>query len=508
MSAPTSPYVRSSDSPSPKSPLSPNISAPTNSDYFSPRKLRSITEHVQYDHPPNQRLNSMSSISFRGGSRAPRPLKDGKGGKGKKTPTRPRLRGSSPPPPPKFQGKVSFDSIGSLSEDTERNTRSYTQNSKHEGYQYKRSSRTFMVGIDENSYSDIALKWMLEELVDDGDQIVCLRVIDKDSKLITDRALEIKQYQQDARELLDAIQKKNDDNKAVSIVLEYAIGKVHTTFQKMIQIYEPAMLIVGTRGRSLGGFQGLMGNRNSFSKWCLQYSPIPVVVVRPTDKRLKKKQKRDADPTRQSYTRILQESGVNGHETSIVASNLESATGPLIEAHAVAAALGLPAEFDPTLTPFTLEGSRPLKKIDSGKSEATSCTSGFDSRPQSPEMLVKGPRPGHLDSPIMSGDDSSEGEGDDDEGEFEAVPGHLLLGNDDIPQPNPEIEKKKKLHEMELEEAKALGRKSSTGSTDSVDPDGRGEGSRLAGPGESLYGISNGEYHSYENALLLIPSFI
>lgn len=134
----------------------------------------------------------------------------------------------------KFQGKVSFDSIGSLSEPTERNTRSYTQNSKHEGYQYKRSSRTFMVGIDENSYSDIALQWMLEELVDDGDQIICLRVIDKDSKMITERALEVKQYQQDARELLDAIQKKNDDNRAVSIVLEYAIGKVHTTFQKMV----------------------------------------------------------------------------------------------------------------------------------------------------------------------------------------------------------------------------------------------------------------------------------
>ncbi|KAJ8064901.1 hypothetical protein OCU04_007205 [Sclerotinia nivalis] len=497
MSASTSPHVKSSDSPSPKSPLSPNTSAPSNADYFTSPKLRSITEHVQYDHPPSQRLNSMSSISFRGSSKGSRPSKEGNG-KGKPL-TRPRLRGSSPPPPPKFQGKVSFDSIGSLSEPTERNTRSYTQNSKHEGYQYKRSSRTFMVGIDENSYSDIALQWMLEELVDDGDQIICLRVVDKDSKMITDRALEIKQYQQEARELLDAIQKKNDDNRAVSIVLEYAIGKVHTTFQKMvclyysivrgslmpltnklpvqIQIYEPAMLIVGTRGRSLGGFQGLVGNRNSFSKWCLQYSPIPVVVVRPTEKRLKKKQKRDADPARQSYSRILQESGVNGHETSIVASNLESATGPLIEAHAVAAALGLPAEFDPTLTPFTLEGSRPLKKIDSGKSEATSCTSGFDSRPQSPEMLVKSPSSVQLDSPIMSGDDYSDGEGDDDEGEFEAVSGHMLLSNDNITRPNPEIEKKKKLHEMELEEAKALGRKSSTGSTESVDPEGGGESS-------------------------------
>ncbi len=153
-----------------------------------------------------------------------------------------------------------------------------------------------MVGISENAYSDIALQWMLEELVDDRDEIICLRVIDKDSNIISDGNLEMKQYQEDARQLMAAIQKKNDDNRAVSIVLEFAVGKVHATFQKMIQIYEPAMLIVGSRGRSLGGFQGLVSNRNSFSKWCLQYSPIPVVVVRPPEKRMNERAKRDADP--------------------------------------------------------------------------------------------------------------------------------------------------------------------------------------------------------------------
>jgi hypothetical protein len=134
----------------------------------------------------------------------------------------------------KFQSKVSFDNIASLSEPTERNTISFTLNAKHKGYQYKRRSRTFMVGIDENSYSDIALQWMLEELVDDGDEIICLRVVDKDSKITTDRALEKKQYQQEARDMLKSIQRKNDDNRAISIVLEFAVGKVHTTFQKMV----------------------------------------------------------------------------------------------------------------------------------------------------------------------------------------------------------------------------------------------------------------------------------
>ena len=193
-----------------------------------------------------------------------------------------------------------------------------------------------MVGIGENAYSDIALQWMLEELVDDGDEIICLRVIDKDSNIISDGNLERKQYQEDARQLMAAIQKKNDDNRAVSIVLEFAVGKVHATFQKMIQIYKPAMLIVSSRGRSLGVFQGLVSNRNSFSKWCLQYSPIPVVVVRPPEKRMNERAKRDADPERQHYTRILMESGIDNHETTI-----------------------------------NLDGSRPLRKMESGKSDAT-----------------------------------------------------------------------------------------------------------------------------------------
>ncbi len=91
-----------------------------------------------------------------------------------------------------------------------------------------------MVGIDENDYSDIALQWMLEELVDDGDEIICLRVIDRDAKVVSDRNIERRQYQKEANELMQRIQSRNDDNKAISIVLEYVVGKVHAEFQKMV----------------------------------------------------------------------------------------------------------------------------------------------------------------------------------------------------------------------------------------------------------------------------------
>ncbi|KAH8683395.1 hypothetical protein BGZ60DRAFT_328407, partial [Tricladium varicosporioides] len=355
----------------------------------------------------------------------------------------------------RFHQHVSFDNFAA-GEPTEKNTNSLTLNYKHKGYQSKRGSRTFLVGIDENDYSDIALQWMLEELVDDGDDLICLRVVDKSSRVVSDKALEKKQYRDDAEELMQRIQKKNDENRAISIVLEYAVGKVHATFQRMIQMYEPAMLIVGTRGRTLGGMQGLVSNRNSFSKWCLQYSPIPVVVVRPTEKRIKKKNKRGADPSRQEYARLLRDSGVGEHETEAGTDvvGFQAPNTPDLEAHAVAAALGLPAAFDPTLKPISLAGSSPLKKVDSGTSEMTTTTSiSPDSRPVSPTAVMKSPKSAGLESPSLSGDDSGDSEGEEDEGEFEVMSGEQLLAQS---QAHPEIEKKKKLHEMEVGEAKAL----------------------------------------------------
>lgn len=133
----------------------------------------------------------------------------------------------------RFQHHVSFDNFGG-GEPTERNTISFTLNVKHKGYQFKKRSRTFMVGVDENSYSEVALQWMLEELVDDGDQIICVRVVEKGEKITSDRNLERKQYQAEAKEILKGIQRKNDDHRAISIVLEFAMGKLHPTFQKMV----------------------------------------------------------------------------------------------------------------------------------------------------------------------------------------------------------------------------------------------------------------------------------
>lgn len=114
--------------------------------------------------------------------------------------------------------------------------------------------------------------------------------------------------------------------------------------QLQIRIYEPVLLVVGTRGRNLKGVHSLLPG--SVSKYCLQQSPIPVTVVRPSPKREKKKKKRRADPTRRSYNHILELSSRRGSRIFDASSSTESSTSKLPdEEAAVAEALGLPASY-------------------------------------------------------------------------------------------------------------------------------------------------------------------
>ncbi|KAK3940341.1 hypothetical protein QBC46DRAFT_261210 [Diplogelasinospora grovesii] len=354
----------------------------------------------------------------------------------------------SPVPVRRFKQHVGFDNLPN-GEATKHNTSSLSLQVRHQGYRPSRMSRTFMVGVDDHAYSDYALVWLLHNMVDDGDEVVCVRVLE--SPVRTSE----KSYQEDAWRLMRSIQAKNELNKAISLILEYSVGKLHATFQQLqIQIYQPSMLIVGTRGRSLGGIQGLMNTRNSFSKYCLQYSPVPVVVVRPDDKRNKKKEKRMLDPTRQSYVAMLAHNA-GKHEAESGASSLyelERGLSADEEAHRVAAAIGLPAAFDPTIKAFDHRGSSAPRQSPSA--------------PPSPPLaeMTSASSPRTVPS-TESGDEESE----EEEYEVEAVSASQLLpGNRQ--QTDLEREQKKRLHAMEVGEAAAL-LKSGKKETDDEDDD-------------------------------------
>ncbi|KAI9660084.1 MAG: hypothetical protein M1821_001436 [Bathelium mastoideum] len=341
-------------------------------------------------------------------------------------------RMSSPPPPPVFQPRVSFDTF----DNKEASDFSLTLQSKHKDYEYSKRSRTFLCGTDTNDYSEFALEWLIDELVDDGDEIVCLRVVEKDSKFAGDSSIEEGRYRAEADKMMQYIQGKNVENKAINLILEFSVGKIQDTIQAMIRIYEPAILVVGTRGRSLGGFQGLLPG--SVSKWCLQHSPVPVIVVRPSSKRDKKKRKRLQDPARRGYKDILDKSGTEGTHIHMVGAAVaddhhgtEEATDA--EAAAVLAAIGYRPgpEFEEVAE---------LQRTQSVKSDLTNLSDASSPNDlKSPGVMMKSPELQNLESPPLS-EASSEGEDEDqdddddrDEG-VEAIPGHVLLAQDEVNQ--------------------------------------------------------------------------
>ncbi|ROW12168.1 hypothetical protein VMCG_00690 [Cytospora schulzeri] len=333
---------------------------------------------------------------------------------------------------------VTFNNVN-LGEPTKQNFPSYTLVVRHLGYaSNQRRSRTFMVGIDDHEYSDEALQWLFGKFVDDGDEIVCVRVVEKDVRQLEADKRQAN-FQKEANAEVERLKAKCGDSKAISIVLEYAVGKLHSTFQRLIQLHQPSMLIVGTRGRTLGGFQGLMASRNSFSKYCLQYSPVPVVVVRPDEKRQKKREKRDNDPEKWSYRQMLQANkGVHEADGDNTTEwQIESKLSADEEAGKVARALGLPAKFDPTLKRYKPERQR--------SSLSVTTTLGDTTR------LISTPVVTPTASAANSEDEGSGDEDEEGEGEFEVASGAKLLQEQkkELEEKQLEQEKKERLHEME-----------------------------------------------------------
>ncbi|KAG2178311.1 hypothetical protein INT44_001461 [Umbelopsis vinacea] len=186
----------------------------------------------------------------------------------------------------KYVRGVSFDNMT----DKDLPDYSFTLRGKSKGFQRTRRSRTFMVATDLANYSEYALTWANEEIMDSGDELIILRVVTVD---MTDKRANVQALlhheEVKARENANAVLNKVLDKETdieISVVIEFVIGKVQETIQHMIAMYQPSMLIVGTRG--LSDFKTML--LGSISKYCLQHSPVPVVVVRPDDK-LKKMKK-------------------------------------------------------------------------------------------------------------------------------------------------------------------------------------------------------------------------
>ncbi|ORY59016.1 hypothetical protein BCR35DRAFT_309335 [Leucosporidium creatinivorum] len=221
---------------------------------------------------------------------------------------------------PQYSRRVGFDTFDSGADLEEKGgstgggtgvNYSFTIGAKSSCFIRTRATRTYLVATDLNEYSVHALNWCLSSITEDHDEIVVLRVIDPGSSAHSvwkagQRGME--EAREEAEGVLEGVMKRNGEEKQISIIVEFAIGPIEETIHRMIEIYRPDSLIVGTRGRSesifkMGAYMG------SISKWSVARSPVPVIVVKPADKVRESLEQRS--DRKRSYVSLLGSSAGN-----------------------------------------------------------------------------------------------------------------------------------------------------------------------------------------------------
>ncbi|KZT64452.1 hypothetical protein DAEQUDRAFT_747442 [Daedalea quercina L-15889] len=216
-----------------------------------------------------------------------------------------------------YTPKVSFDTL----ENPQASMFSYTLHVQSDGYVRNRHTRVFLCASSPDESGRQALDWALESLVQDGDELIVFRGVDTDE---LDK--EHDQYREDARELMRYIQEKcveDEPDRKLSIIVEYIAGKIPQTIDRLISLYRPDSIVVGTRGqRSMmqawGAAFGAPGKLGSVSRYCLSHSPVPIIVVRPEEKVRKTMAKRRADPKRGSHFENLHKTRTTGNGVNSV----------------------------------------------------------------------------------------------------------------------------------------------------------------------------------------------
>ncbi|OZJ03730.1 hypothetical protein BZG36_04147 [Bifiguratus adelaidae] len=198
-----------------------------------------------------------------------------------------------------YVNRVGFDMM--TSEDLP--TYSFTIQAKSQGYVRTRRSRSFLIATDLANHSDYALEWVIDSLIDDGDEVIILHVVTAE-------------FNERSKHFDEELHKQEEEARHDAIMVRDSI--LERAGSRKIDMYQPSVLVVGTRGRSpIKGY--LLG---SVSQTILQTSPIPVIVVSPEEKLKRRRDKsRGRSPSRNrspgfQYIRVQRGDGQDVEEVT------------------------------------------------------------------------------------------------------------------------------------------------------------------------------------------------
>ncbi|KAF9515848.1 hypothetical protein BS47DRAFT_1274325, partial [Hydnum rufescens UP504] len=203
---------------------------------------------------------------------------------------------------PGYTNKVSFDTFenSATTAPSDAAMFSFTLQATSEGYQRDRNTRVYLCAASADVSGSEALDWTMESLVQDGDELIVVRGFDADDLLKETH----EELRDEARDLMKTILEKNSvyKGRSLSVIVEFMAGRITETIERLIALYRPDSLVVGSRGSrsTLMTWSAVFGapGMGSVSRYCVSHSPVPVIVVQPERNVRKSIEKRRADPKR------------------------------------------------------------------------------------------------------------------------------------------------------------------------------------------------------------------
>ncbi|RCK64794.1 Universal stress protein A family protein C25B2.10 [Candida viswanathii] len=155
------------------------------------------------------------------------------------------------------------------------NQKSFTIKVKHPLFKFRRTNKTYLVGYNSDMESSKAVEWLFDEMIINGDTIIILQVLDEKTNHSIDK--------QRAEKNLAMFESLNQHYKKVRIIHQIAIGKARKAMSAAVEEYRPSMMVIGTH--HYDGKEHHRGfAKSSLSKQILEYSLVPVILVKPTYK--------------------------------------------------------------------------------------------------------------------------------------------------------------------------------------------------------------------------------
>lgn len=150
----------------------------------------------------------------------------------------------------------------------------YSLAAKHPGVKLSYHARTVLFSYTGKQQADNALKWLMDELIEDNDELVCLKIIDKHS------AKDVAKYHKQAADILRAVVAEADKvGKKLTIDVELGQGSVSKVVKHCTYLYQPALAVVA-RTNYIDPRVSEMP-KDTATNYLLRSSVVPVIVVRP-----------------------------------------------------------------------------------------------------------------------------------------------------------------------------------------------------------------------------------